>query len=468
MNVRFKILALIIISLSLNFDLFSQWTCRSKLANHLKPFSKDFPLSWGIESTIGHGYMNDREITNAMMFVGLDYSFGHHQFYFEGGGKSWRNTLDKKNNHFFNKRYPGIREGFYKYYDENNTITLGFQQFLAGDYFLVRERGTGLSYKRKLGRIDIDVNMASVLKDYSRFGSFCSVHYLYNVVRDRHYPYLGEEFGDSNFASFVIKFTPSKSRREKKASKKNTENEFEEFEDFEDSSSEDEFEDFEDGATEDEFDEFENDSDEFEDFDEISKKAKPSVINYFKKKLLYETGMVLYREFGNGIDVPIIYVGAFADLSLPYEFSLKSELLHQEIENQRALIYHFKLSKSYKWKKGNRTSFALGYYGKLNFDENAKAQMSYSNLFIGEVMRLDAYDMPMYQLSAKHNFPKIRLHIKLQAVKQLNDDEISELNIAVGKTFFKNIKLTSMFSKMEANSLNDTFYMGRLEMRITI
>ena len=457
MNVKFKIFVLIAISLSLNFDLFSQWTCRSKLPNHLKPFSKNFPLSWAIESTIGHGYMNDREITNMMMFAGLDYSFGHHQFYFEGATKGWRNTLDKKNDAFLNKRYQGIREGYYKYYNENTNLVIGFQQFLAGEYFLVKERGVGLSYKRNLGRFDIDANISSVLKDYSRFGSFCSVHYLYNVVRDRHYPYLGESFGDSNFASLVIKYTPSKPKREKKSSKEKSEDEFDEFEDFGDESTDDEFADFDDAS-----------SDEFAEFDETENTKHPSVLNYFKKKLLYETGFVLYNEFGNGIDTSKIYLGAFADFSLPYEFSLKSEILHQEIENQRALIYHFKLSKFYKWKKGNRTSFAFGYYGKLNYNDEAKAQMSFSNLFIGEVMRLDVYDMPLYQLSMKHNFPKIRLHVKLQAVKQMKDDEISEINLAIGKTFYKSVKLTSMFSKMEANSLSETFYMGRLELRITI
>jgi len=450
MNVRFKILVIVIVSLSFSLDGFSQWTCRSKLANHLKPFNQKFPLSWAIEATAGHGFMNDREITNTMMFLGLDYSFGKHQFYFEGAMKGWRNTLDKKNDSFYNKRYPGIRDGFYKYYNDNSSIIIGFQQFLAGDYFLIKEKAVGLSYKRNIGRIDLDVNVGSVLKDYSRFGSFCSVHYLYNVVRDRHYPYLGENFGDSNFASFVVKYTPSKSKREKKSKENNSDDEFDEFEDFGSESSDDEF------------------SDEFEEFDEKPINNKSSVINYLKNKLLYETGFVLYKEFGYGIDSLKIYPGVFANFTLPFNFSLKTEFLHQEIENNRALITHFKLTKSYKWKKGNRTSFALAYYGKHNFDVNAKALMSFSNLFIGEVMRLDVFDMPLYQISAKHNFPKIRLHVKLQAVRQMHDDEISEINIAIGKTFFKSVKLTTMFSKMEANSLDETFYMGRLEMRITI
>ena len=478
MNVNFKILAIIIISLSISSNLYSQWTCRSKISNHLKPFKKEFPLKWALESTLGHGYMNDREISNYLIFGALDFSFGNHQFYFEGGMKGWRNTLHQKNKSFFNKKYPGIREGFYKYYNTHNTLTIGFQQFLAGDYFLVRERALGASYKIKLGRIDIDASVASVLKDYSRFGSFCSVHYLYNVVRDRHYPYVGENFGDSNFSSFVIKYTPSKAKLEKRSSKNKVEDEFEdfdeggtedEFEDFDEGGTEDEFEEFEEGGDDDEFEDFENDaSDEFEDFEDSPKNHKSVLADYIKNRLLYETGIILYKEFGYGIDDSRIYIGAFAEFSLPFKLSLKSELIHQEIESQRALIYHLKLSKSYKWKKGNRTSFALAYYGKLNIDDNAKARMLFSNLFIGEVMRLDVYDMPLFQVSAKHNFPKIRLHIKLQVVKQINDDKISEINIAIGKSLYKNIKLTSMFSKMDSNSLNDSFYMGRLELRITL
>jgi len=439
MNATYKILLILAISLCFNGDVFSQWTCRSKLSANLKPFSKELPLSWAVESTIGHGYMNDREISNAMMFAGLDYSFGKHQFYFEGAVKAWRNTLDKRNNDLFNKYYFGIREGFYKYYTKTTSLTAGVQQFQSSDYFLVKERAPGINYKRNIGRIDIDANIASVLKDNSRFGSFCSVHYLYNTIRNRHYPYIGEKFGNSNFASVSIKYTPSKTPLKRKE------------------------------TTNDEFEDFESEGfDEFEDFETTSEKTSSSLVNYLQTKLLSEAGLIVYQEFGTRIDTSRIYIGAFTDFALPWNFSLKSELLHQEITNQRALIYHFRLSKHYRWKNNSRTAFALGYFGKLNYSNEAKAQMSFSNLFIGEVMRLDAYDMPLVQLSMKHNFPKIRLHVKLQGVKQFTDDNISELNLAIGKTFLKNVKLTGMFSKMDANSLDQTYYMGRLELRVTI
>jgi len=153
---------------------------------HLKPFKKDFPLLWSAEITFGHGYMtDDRLITNAMMFASLDYSWGKHQIYFEGGTKAWRNTFKGPGEYagethgpggFFQKQRFGIRDIFYK--NKENSIIVGFQQFTLGDYFLVNERALGLSYRNTFGNWEINVNGGSVLKDFSRFGTFCSVNYL--------------------------------------------------------------------------------------------------------------------------------------------------------------------------------------------------------------------------------------------------------------------------------------------------
>ena len=73
----------------------AQPECRSMLGAHLTPIKKVPQLSWAIEETFAHGRMTDRNISNNLLFFGLDYSKKSHNIYFEGGAKMWRNSLGK-------------------------------------------------------------------------------------------------------------------------------------------------------------------------------------------------------------------------------------------------------------------------------------------------------------------------------------------------------------------------------------
>lgn len=426
-NVQLKTRKLYFICLFclINLATFAQWECRSKCAAHLKPFHKKLPLSWAAELTFGQGYMNDREITNAMAFFALDYSIKKkHQFYLEVGRKSWRNTLDSPSDYnqdddkFFNKVTHGIREGFYRFNEKNTKLTAGFHSMNFGDYFLVNERGLGLSYSQKINNFDLKVSGASVLKDFSRFGTFCSVHYLYNMLRDRNYAYIGEDIGETNFAGAVLKWKPNKKAKSK-----------------------------------------EGNNDEFSEFSEFSEPEK--------KEIFKEAGVVFYNEFGQGIDTLRIHYGLMSNWEMPGKIIIETEGLHQYAENNQALIGFIRAKKQFNWTK-SQTYMHIAYFDKLNIDDNAMAYASYSNLFFGEVMRLDVMDMPLYQFAARHRIPKYQLHFKLQSTKQFKDQLISEYNFAVGKTFGRNVKLTTMFSMMDAISLEETYYLARAELRITL
>lgn len=427
MEKKFNIL--LIFSLFLSLSSYGQWVCRSKLGAHLKPIKKDFPLLWAAEVTLGHGYMSDdRAITNAMIFATLDYSWKKNQIYIEGGTKAWRNTFkgpaDYNNQNkggsgpgnFFQKQRFGIRDVFYRYKKEESTIIVGFQQFTLGDYFLVNERALGLSYKNTFGNWDVNVNGASVLKDFSRFGTFCSVNYLYNTIRDRVYPVLGENIGETNFAAVVATYTPKE--KEDKGG-----------------------------------------GDEFSEFNEFSSEPK--------NKIFKNASLIAYTEFGTLIPDIRYYFGVNSLFEFPFKLKLKAEVLNQTIINNNAIIYYLNLSRQFNFGSKGQTFINLKYYGKYNIDENAMAYASFSNLFIGEVMRMDMMDMPLYQAALKHRVPKWKAQIKIQATQQFNYQHISELNIAIGKTFFHRAKLTIMGSRMNADNLDKTLYMIRAEMRVT-
>ncbi|MFH2144113.1 MAG: hypothetical protein ABIJ97_16930 [Bacteroidota bacterium] len=418
MNVATKIkFILFVFFIAANISVNAQWECRSKLGAHLKSFKKDFPLLWAIEQTSGVGCMTDRNIRNMMLFAGLDYSFKKHQFYFEGGSKGWHNTLndtDSYNNEhkrkIFQQQRFGIREGFYRYNDKSTNLTIGFHSMTFGDYFLVNERGLGISYIQELKEIKIYLTGASILKDFSRFGSFCSVHNEYNLLRDRSLAYIGEGVGETNFAGFVLKWIPSNKV----------------------------------------------DSSEFDEFSSSS-----------GKKIFKEVGLIFYNEFGTGIDTIQTDYGLMSQWDLPGKLQLETELLHQYRKNNQTLLYHLNLTKQISFGKKGQTFFSLAYYGKLDIDRNAMAYSSFSNLFIGEVMRMDIMDMPLYQFSMKYQIPKWKTQFKLQSTQQFTDQNISEYDIAVGKTFFNHAKLTLMFCRMDADELEEVFYMLRTELRIT-
>jgi len=421
-----KLKILVILFLFISVSGYSQWVCRSKLGAHLKPIKKDFPLLWAAEITFGHGYMTDeRQITNAMMFASLDYSWKHNTLYFEGGTKAWRNTFKGPGEYdaeshgpggFFQKQRFGIRDVFYRYKKEDNTIVLGFQQFTLGDYFLVNERALGLSYKNTFGSWDINVNGGSVLKDFSRFGTFCSVNYLYNTIRDRVYPVLGENIGETNFAGVVATWTP----KEKEA--EGSDSEFSEFSEFGD---------------------------------------EP------KNKIFKNASLIGYTEFGTLIPEMRYHFGVNSLFEFPFKIKLKTEILNQTIIDNNALIYYVNLSRTFNFGSKGQSLINLKYYGKYNIDKNAMAYASFSNLFIGEVMRMDMMDMPLYQFAFKHRVPKWKSQIKIQLTQQFDYQHISEFDVAIGKTFFHHAKLTIMGSRMIADDLDGELYMIRAEMRVT-
>lgn len=396
----------------------AQWECRSKLGAHLKPLIKDFPLLWAVEQTSGAGWMNDRHIRNIMLFAGLDYSFNKNQIYFEGGSKGWYNSLkgpdsylDEHKRKIFQQQRFGIREGFYRYNNKTAMITAGFHSMTFGDYFLVNERGLGISYIQELKNFKLFITGASVLKDFSRYGSFCSVQYEYNLLKDRNLAYIGEKIGETNFAGFVVRWSPEK--------KKSGSEEFNEF-------------------------------------------STPD-----KEKILKEAGLVFYNEFGTGIDTMQTDYGIMSHWNFPGKLFLESEVLHQYKPNNQTLIYHLNLSRQFNLGKKGQAEFSLAYYGDYQIKGGSMSYSSFSNLFIGEVMRMDIMDLPLYQFSAKYQIPKWKTQIKFQSAQQFTDQNISEYDIAVGKTFFNHAKLTMMLCRMDAETLEEIFYMFRTELRIT-
>lgn len=420
------IISLIVISFpSIN----AQMHCRSELAGHLTPVFKDSPLLWAVEGTMAPGIISSRKegedpakISGGMLLGAMDYSFGKSSnFYIEGGYKNWSNSLSENKNND-NSRHIGVRQFFYGYKNDNTNLKLGLHETKLGNYFLVDERVLGISLDQKAGAFNFNFRSGTVLKNFARMGYFCANRHLYNLIQDNFTEHIGEKVGETNMAGIVANWNPNYKKPKK-------------------SSSEDEFGDF----------------DDFSDGGDLDN----------NKNLISNIGFIIYDEFGKIIDNNKLYLGSIADFNLPANFTFQTGAIYQNMDKNNTLVYIAGIGRSLTWSSGAYTKFNAAYIGKYNIDENAVFQPLFSNMFLGEVMRLDAYDFPLWKASIKQNFPgKIKFDITLKAVGQIESNETSEIDLEASIRLWKHLKITSILSRVDTDALPNDVYMARMELRL--
>lgn len=413
-------LGLLLLLVFITASLSAQWECRSQLSSKLKPLGQS-KLYWASEVTLGAGYLTNNAIFNSMGFLGLDYSFKNSVLFSEIGYKYWdRVDLDSKNN--FNNGHFGIRELFYQYKGSSSRVTAGIQSATFDDYFLLNERMLGVNYKFNKNAWALNFNGGTVIKGFSRNGLFCSVGYLYDIVQGRNLPLIGSNPGETNFTGLSVKYSPSKAKtnKEKKS------------------------------------DEFS--SNEFE--SQFSGSGKKS---QFK---IEEIGLVLYSEFGSLINNVVYIPGIFLKVEMPANISFKPELLYQVSDKNNSLIYSVALESNIATQK-NRFSVSARYIGVYEIDESAKILNSYSNLFMGDVLRLDSRDaLPLLQIGARVSFPSIKTHIKLHYSTALGT--LSEFNIEYGKRFANFLQVVAIGGLVNDTQKGQEFFLGRIECRVSL
>ena len=186
--------------------------------------------------------------------------------------------------------------------------------------------------------------------------------------------------------------------------------------------------------------------------------------------MVKNVSLIFYDEFGSDKYIPDnkFYTGALIDINMPLGFIMQTGGVFQFMNNNDAFVYIVKIAKSKTWDNASNTKLSAAYIGKANIDDNAIFQPLFSNLFIGEVMRMDAPDFPIWQIALKHRFPgKMKIHIAVKTVGQRELAKTNEQDLEVGVKIFKNhLKVTGILSHVSSNALPDDFIMARLEMRL--
>jgi len=439
-----RLTTIILLVIVANCCAYAQWECPSRLGATLKPMgNSNFML--GTEITTSAGWIKNNYAGNAMVFIGLNYGTGRSNFYLEGGVKAWMRGTNKElsfsddanatvthKSDRTSKILPGLREAFYRYNGESSTFTLGLQSAKGDEEYLLNERIVGANYALSSGNIKFNAIAGSVMQDFARNGRFCTLGYLYNdIVVGRPRSFVGNAFGDTNFGMLTLSFLPEKKT------------------------------------------------------DEFGSSPSPLIS-------LDKIGGTVYSEFGSKINNAVYIGGIYSELNLG-GIQLKPEFLYQSSKNNNALIYNFTAEKLFQWSAMQNTRVYARYLGYNAISAGARPINSFSNLFMGDMLRQDVLENPVLILGLKHSFSAIKTSIKVQGIIQTKasslggdygfvvDDysspltKMRELDLGLSKNFGKSLLVNAMIGMLDYPTLeltNDILHYnhvqtmcGRIEFR---
>lgn len=441
-----RIATIILLIITTDFGVYAQWECPSRLGATLKPIG-DSNLMWSSEITTSAGWIKNNYAGNTMVFLGLNYGIGKSSFYLEGGLKAWTRGTNKElsfsddagetvthKSDRTSKILPGLREAFYRYNGDNSTLTLGLQSAKGDEDYLLNERIVGANYSLRTGNFRLNAIGGSVMQEFARNGRFCTLGYLYNdIVVGRPRSFVGNDFGDTNFGMATFSFLPEKA-----------------------------------------VDEFGNESSPLFSLDKI--------------------GGVAYTEFGRQINKTVFSSGLYSELNIA-GIQLKPEVLYQYSDNNKAVIYNVSAEKKIQWGASQNTSLYARYLGYSAIDNGARPVNSFSNLFMGDMLRQDVLENPVVMLGVKHSFSSIKTSIKIQGVMQTKAStlggnygfvpdyytspltKMKELDFGVSKNFGKYVLVNAMVGMLDYPNLELTNMVlhynhvqtmcGKLEFRFT-
>lgn len=339
---KFKIIILAFFTLAIN-TVEAQHECRSALGAHFKPISENLPINWATEIVLMPGAMSDRFIFNGMAIAGLEYYSKSlkHQFYFEGEYKYWYNSnrgpgMAGTGTGYVSFNQPeklhfGFRELFYSY-NGSFKIKAGIQSMKSAKSFLLDEGVFGISAKKKLGNLQVNLKGGTVYGAIAKMQDICGTRHLYNLVRGNKVNFVGENLLESNFILAELNWSPGSKTELAKGN----------------------------------FNEFES-TDEFSDFNEFSSEEKATKAFSFKNATFR-----FYEEFGEIFPDYKFYGGATFEFELFEKLGLDAEILTQWMNENKALIYKFRVNREKFWSNGALSVLEAKYLGLKNIDDDVQ------------------------------------------------------------------------------------------------
>lgn len=114
-----------------------------------------------------------------------------------------------------------------------------------------------------------------------------------------------------------------------------------------------------------------------------------------------------------------------------------------------------------------RFEFQARVLESTQLDKGAMIKNSFSNLFLGDVIRLEAKDLPLYQASLRYSIPKHSLHFKIQYTSEFDSNGLSEIDLSIGKRILKQVQLSAIGGYIKSPTLeHKDAFLARIEARV--
>jgi hypothetical protein len=407
-------------------EVLAQWSCPSKIGGNLKPLWSDSPIRWATEIETGGGVLGERALFNGMWFGALEYDFGVMNLYAEGGVKYWSLW---ENDIQLSKFRPGMRELYVEPAFKNLDVRIGLQSLQFDDAFIFNERAMAVSFDKKIQGFTFEGALGTVSKQFARNGTFCSKCFQYDIVMDKPQSFLGSKPFDEKFAAMVVTFRPGDYKKRKGITTQPN-------------------------ASGDEFEEF----DAFEPVVEAEEKKSRISVD--------AAGLVLYSEFGQHYANPLFVAGFYESINLPLNLKFKGEYLFQHFGSTQGIVAVNSIDGSYKSKFGF-TDINGSYYYFYKLSDQAAPMLSYTNLFLGEVLRLDVVEMPLASFYIKHRFKNKGMSLKLQYATEIKRDAMREIDLQWNKNIGHLLHVIVTGGWMHGGAVSDNTLLGRVELRVT-
>lgn len=182
---------------------------------------------------------------------------------------------------------------------------------------------------------------------------------------------------------------------------------------------------------------------------------------------LNKIGIALYDEFGSRIDTNVLMTGLYATLTLPFDIELTPEVLYQNAKSNNAILYSLGIRKMFILENTQRIDIQARVLESSELDKGAMIRNSFSNLFLGDVIRLEAKELPLYQASLRYSIPKHSLHFKIQYTSEFYKKGLSEVDLSVGKRVFNQVQLSAIGGYIKSPTLeHGDAFLARIEARV--
>lgn len=440
--------------------------CPSQLKAALTPLDEESPLSWAFEGTVRFGrtdYQGDTDnFNNQMLLLGAEYLLNESsRIYFEGGAKFWSGKGGGEGNDGSGDsgngggdgnagsggnggeerpggvagqeevegdskgsgNHWGFREFFYEYAPEHFLGQAGLELMYAGDLFLLDERVLGGYAAYDMGPFRLQGGIGTVSRDFSRMGKFCGNRHNYTLLNDYYRDEVADALGESNLGFATVSWLPGRGTG----------------------------------------------GDEFAPAD-----AAPPLFS------VDEVGLFFLGEFGSAFDDDAGFAGAFLRSTLPLEFSAGLEAVAQLEKGETVAAYLARLANNLDLDSVGILALEAGYLGAPDNDDEMRFSPTFSNMFLGEVLKLDGPQAPLWWGEATHTFPLAwPVHFGVTYTAQIEDDEAREWDLEAGfqpkiqarvgnVSLFDHLTVRAVYSLIDAESLTEQVKIWKFECRWAI